>query len=623
MSKQNIKNIVILIVAIIGATCFNLNLDTSVSIRDAFTSADAILLMSFFLILFIALKQIVELKDKRARIISVIVAAIFATMEVVGYSISSYNSLAGIIGSKEIFLKAVLKFIGYVIVFYTIIIYVYTKVLPRIKLKEDSEIRKYFTDNKKSLFGIALILFIAYLPHFLYNFPGVYTSDSIAEMDYGLSNATYFKNHHPVFHIFIVYGCISLGKLLGGAYIGIVIYSILQMIFVSFSFSYVLKYMAKKNVSIVFRILTLIFFIIYPAFGPYSITMWKDVPFGIMLVLFTIQVIEMITNKEYFKKKRNFASFIIISIFTILFRNNGLYVVLITLTVLLIFLKGNRKKLALMLLAVMLFNVSWKGPIFKLLNVTDGPIREMMSVPVQQIARTVKYRRSELTEEEKTKIQKYINMDLEEMSSRYYPLISDNIKDHFNNEEFNNNKLDFVLLWVNLFFKYPVEYIEAFLDNSFGYWYPQANNGILPTWYVYEESEEMIGYDRKPAVNLEFLDGYYADINGRKMPIISMWISIGFVFWIIILCVGYMAYTKKYKLILAYIPIFSLWLTTIASPVYCEYRYIFGMFTCIPILTILMISLSNLKEEGKENKQETKETEGSKGIKNKSNEEGK
>ena len=147
MSKQNIKNIVILIVAIIGATCFNLNLDTSVSIRDAFTSADAILLMSFFLILFIALKQIVELKDKRARIISVIVAAIFAAMEVVGYSISSYNSLAGIIGSKEIFLKAVLKFIGYAIVFYTIIIYVYTKVLPRIKLKEDRE--KLFSSEYK------------------------------------------------------------------------------------------------------------------------------------------------------------------------------------------------------------------------------------------------------------------------------------------------------------------------------------------------------------------------------------------------------------------------------------------------------------------------------------------
>ena len=142
------------------------------------------------------------------------------------------------------------------------------------------------------------------------------------------------------------------------------------------------------------------------------------------------------------------------------------------------------------------------------------------------------------------------------------------------------------------------------------------------SWYKYEESEEMIGYDRKPAVNLEFLDGYYADINGRKMPIISMWISIGFVFWIMILFIGYIVYTKKYKLILAYIPILSLWLTTIASPVYCEYRYIFGMFTCIPILTILMISLSNLKED-KENKQKIKEIKESKVMENKNNEEGK
>ena len=286
------------------------------------------------------------------------------------------------------------------------------------------------------------------------------------------------------------------------------------------------------------------------------------------------------------------------------------------------FLKGNRKKIALVLLVVMLFNILWKGPIFKLLNVTDGPVREMMSIPVQQIARTVKYRRSELTEEEKTKIQKYIDMDLEEMGESYYPLISDNIKDHFNNEEFNNNKLDFISLWLSLFFKYPVEYVEAFLDNSFGYWYPQANNGILPTWYEYEYSEEIIGYDRKPVLNLEFLDGYYADINGRKMPIISMWISIGFVFWIMILCIGYMVCKKKYKLILAYIPILALWLTTIASPVYCEYRYIFGMFTCVPILTILIVSLANKKEE---KIKEVKAIEGVKSIENekKNDEEGK
>ena len=622
MNKQMLKNVVILIIAMIGAACFNLSLDTSVSVRDTFTNTDAIVLMSFFIMLFIALKQISQIKSKRERIVSIIVAVIFAVLEVIGYSISNYNSLDGIIGSKGILFKAISKFIGCVIVFYTIVIYLYDKILSRIKLKEDSKIRKYFTDNKRSLFIVALILFIAYLPHFLYNFPGMYTTDSLSEMTCGLDNVKSFSNHHPVFHIFIIYGCINLGKLLGGAYIGIAIYSILQMLFVAFTFSYVIKYMAKKNVNIVFRILTLIFFIIYPAFGPYSITMWKDVLFGVILVPFTIQVIEMITNKEYFKKKRNFVSFIIISIFTILFRNNGLYVVLITLAMLLIFLKGNRKKIALMLLIVIAFNILWKGPIFKLLNVTDGPVREMMSVPVQQIARTVKYRRSELTEEEKTKIQKYIDMDLEEMGESYYPLISDNIKDHFNNEEFNNNKLDFISLWLSLFFKYPVEYVEAFLDNSFGYWYPQANNGILPTWYEYEYSEEIIGYDRKPVLNLEFLDGYYADINGRKMPIISMWISIGFVFWIMILCIGYMVCKKKYKLILAYIPILALWLTTIASPVYCEYRYIFGMFTCVPILTILIVSLANKKEE---KIKEVKAIEGVKSIENekKNSEEGK
>ena len=46
----------------------------------------------------------------------------------------------------------------------------------------------------------------------------------------------------------------------------------------------------------------------------------------------------------------------------------------------------------------------------------------------------------------------------------------------------------------------------------------------------------------------------------------------------------YVIYNKKYKSIVIYIPIIILWLTTIASPVFGEFRYIYSMFTCLPIL---------------------------------------
>ena len=44
-------------------------------------------------------------------------------------------------------------------------------------------------------------------------------------------------------------------------------------------------------------------------------------------------------------------------------------------------------------------------------------------------------------------------------------------------------------------------------------------------------------------------------------------------------------------------PIFALWLTTLASPVWCEYRYIYSIFTTLPITTILTISLANTNND--------------------------
>ena len=60
----------------------------------------------------------------------------------------------------------------------------------------------------------------------------------------------------------------------------------------------------------------------------------------------------------------------------------------------------------------------------------------------------------------------------------------------------------------------------------------------------------------------------------------------------------YVIYQKKYKLILAYMPVLFLWVTTIASPVWCEYRYIFSMFTCAPILIIAITEIIE-KDESK------------------------
>ena len=76
------------------------------------------------------------------------------------------------------------------------------------------------------------------------------------------------------------------------------------------------------------------------------------------------------------------------------------------------------------------------------------------------------------------------------------------------------------------------------------------------------------------------LDSY---IEKREIPLISMMFSIGMAFWIIVIAFGYELLTKNYKMIIPYIIILILWLTIGASPVFCEYRYAYPMFTALPI----------------------------------------
>lgn len=580
----------ILIVSILSAISINIDLNVNLKFIDSIGENNELLLIILTFLYYFMYKNVVNIKEKRIIIISIIISFIISLFQIIGYNISNYFTLSVMFSSKGIIIKNIIKLLGYMTTLYGIFSIVFARLL-NLKLNKEGKKVESFSNNKKSFIFCFAIIIICYVPYFLYYYPGIFTTDSMAEMFSATFYMNNLTNHHPVFHIFIIHICLKIGTIFGSNTIGIAIYSIVQMIFTALVFSYVLNYLAKKNVNIYLRICCLVFFALYTPFAIYSVSMWKDVPFALFMLLYVVQLTEIVTNKEYFKSLKNIVKFLIITIMVILFRNNGIYVVLITLPYAILLLKGIRKKLFMCTIIIVGFYIIYKGPVFKLLNIKDGPIREALSVPIQQIARTVKYKGNELSVDEKSDIDKYL--PVEEIGDKYYELISDNVKDTFNNEEFKNNKIDFIKIWGKLLIKYPGEYIDAFLDNSFGYWYLEANNGVIPLWYDYPQFETF-SYEKHPLVNIKYIDNISNAINKRSIPIISDLWNIGFVFSMVIVCVGYVILKKKYKLLIVYVPIFALWLTTLASPVWCEYRYIYSIFTTLPITTILTISLANI-----------------------------
>ena len=574
------KTIIIVLLSIFVTFSMNMSWDKNTAIRYSFTG-NSILWVMFFVLTYWLLNKISDTKNRRLKICCIILAILFATFEVVGNSIDTYLDLSGVLESKITIMKSIIKWIGYLTIIYGILVNIFIKLENKEFIKGKS---KWFTDNKRTFFWVWGLIFVAWIPYFLNYYPGVITPDSMGQIGQGLgiSNLT---NHHPAFHTFFISIAMNIGKLLGNYNLGVAIYSVVQMIVTSGIFSFTIYYMAKRGVDSRFRILTLLFYAFYPVNALYSITMWKDIPFAIAMLVFTIMMTELGINQEHFmKSKRKNALLVISMLLVILFRNNGFYVILLTIPCLFIFARKHYKKLIVVSCIVLATYMIWKGPVFSLFNIKPGSSREALSIPLQQFARVTKNHSDTLTDDEKWRIYKYLPTD--NLAEVYTPKISDPVKNNFNNEGFAEDKIGLVKLYIKLAIKYPRATVESFLCNNFGYWYPEAIHWVVGR-EVYQstlEKEKALDLKNAPIVELRGLEEFDTMLDRRDLPLNSMLYSIGFAFWVVLTMFMYAIYKKKYNLILIYIPIVILWLTTNASPVFGEYRYIYSMFTCLPIL---------------------------------------
>ena len=148
--------------------------------------------------------------------------------------------------------------------------------------------------------------------------------------------------------------------------------------------------------------------------------------------------------------------------------------------------------------------------------------------------------------------------------------------------------MSFIKVWAKYLIKYPKKYIESFFANNYGYWYPEAH------YWMFAKSlnDEKLNLKKESKLDIELLDSV---IEERNIPVVSMITSLGFEFSVTGIMMFYVIYRKKYKMIIIYVPALILWLTAMASSVFCEYRYLFGLIVCLPL--IITIALKGYNEE--------------------------
>lgn len=439
-----------------------------------------------------------------------------------------------------------------------------------------------------------LFILLCWFPVFLAFYPGVYAYDT-PNQTYQMYAGAY-NTHHPLLHTLFMDFFVFLGRDLLSYNFGIALSTIMQMLLLSIILSCCLFFLLKWKAPLWLFILTLLFFALYPTNSLFAINATKDTLFSGLFLLTAILLLDLL--RGYSDKKallRTIALYIPAAALTCLFRNNGIYTLLFMLLFLPFARKGKRIPILLATIASVLIFVGTNYLFDITLHPQKGSIAEMLSVPIQQFGRTVAEHGSELSSQDYEQLSVYIQ---EEKLFLYNPVLSDPVKDGFNEEAFYENTKGFIRTWFSFLRRYPDTFADAFLCSSFGNWYP----GTDFSGYLELSVKDMWGKlpDMHRNSKLPFLENaltaFFHDRIYQKVPVLSLFFNPVLFIWGLFIILGWLFRTRQTALLPAVIPYIGLWGTLLLGPI-ALVRYIFPIILSLPLMLFLLFCSSHRAEE--------------------------
>lgn len=522
-----------------------------------------------------------------------ILAVIFSLCCVIGNSYQEISSWNLVFSTVPLFLISIMQVFCYYYLIKTIFCFIDTLLERKrtIKVNTNNKLVKLFQEHPFLFSLIVMLLFwliymIAFYPLILSKDPSFqikqFFNVKTKYIDYviPLSDKVNLTNHHPVFHTMLLGGSIKLGRLLGSDNLGLFIYAIMQSITLASSLAYTIYYLYKKKKSLVLSFILLMIYSLVPMFPFYAMSAVKDTLYTAVIIFFVITLFTILDDKQI--KTFKYIVLLLLSILLYLLRNNGIYVVVGTILVLAIY----RRKEFIYLTAVLLFvistYISYDKILLPALKIPAGSIRETLSVPFQQTARYVKEHGDDIPLEDKKKIDKVLEYDT--LKDRYNPNLADPVKNKYNKYTTKKELKDYFGVWKKELLKHPDTYIEATLNNTFGYFYPDTSN-----WYIYSgknnnkliTEDNLVNYHYNKLVPLRIVLSAYGIIF-PYIPLIGLISNIGFSAMLLLTIIVYLLISKYRKYIIAMLPSLLSLAICFISPANTYFRYSMPFTFLIP-----------------------------------------
>lgn len=590
---------------------------TTLSKLSASITLDGIIPIVLFIIFFVFYWQIAKIPFRRT-VWMHILAAVFAVFVVVGYSFAMTQSLDLIFFDYAQITKSIVCLIGYYGLFLPCIKLCYLAMSRKeVFARAEEPPAKWITllmDRHPFLSAFA-VLVLAWMPYLIAYYPGIFMGDTGAQIsqffqlpngtsDYLnlISDSQLINNHHPVLHTVLMGMAVKVGKILGSDNLGIFLYTLFQYLCMAAALAYGISYLKKLKMPRWFQGSILALTALYPVFPRYAVLLSKDTLFSACVLVFEIFLIRLVRGEEM-SGKRNWILLLLTMLGVMMLRQNGLYVILFSLPVLLLGKdKRRRRKTAVVFAGALVLYMSYTNILFPALDITPGSRREMLSVPFQQTARYVRDYGDEVTEEERKAIDRVLDYD--KLGEVYDPNISDPVKKTFNEDADSEDLKAYFKVWFQMFLKHPGCYIEATLNNYYGYFY-MGNDDTDRRSRYYESFSTKCMEERIDEKGFDFhhLDTFKGVRKFLEMvselvlhsPMLAAVQASAFYTWLVLLGTGYLLMFRRYRDIVILLPAFSILLVSFVSPVNgtIYFRYMLALMFVMPVLTGAVIKSSD------------------------------
>lgn len=448
--------------------------------------------------------------------------------------------------------------------------------------------------KRESLFGrvtgngffVFFWLLLCWIPVWLAFWPGDFSADSLTQFESYYNGEPYA--HHPLLHTALLGACMMLGIDLhpeGYATYGLAIYCGVQMVLLAACVAYACHWMKRRGVPVWARTAVTLLLGLGPFYAPWPFCAQKDVLFAALAMLLCLQFADL---WQLGLKPLRVIGFSVIALLMMFMRNNGVYAFLLLLPFAVGWARrGSRVRMAILMAVCAAVYLAGNNAVIEAIEAERGSKVEMLSIPLQQMARTLRdHPESAELDEDGVLETLYGDTQLAEI---YHPQIADPVKWAVDYDALEETLPDLLSLWAQMGLRYPLSYLEAFLEQNLPYflpysdmlyhfdltvkqieWFPIEQHSYLPKLRsVYEQYDETLSFLGIPGTRLLSDTAFFV--------------------WLCLFGFAYAVYRREYGLMTAFGFLIAVWLTCLLGPV-AIMRYLLSLFYAVPVLLARLLT---------------------------------